>query len=80
MKITQYFTYVSYPQANGQIDVTKRNIFQDLRVHLHKLGKNWVEKIDSALWAYRTTTWTATRETSFILVYGSEAVLPVEIR
>ena len=31
------------------------------------------------LWAYRTTTWTATGETQFSLTYGVAVVIPVEI-
>ena len=33
-----------------------------------------------ALWAYRTTTNTTTKQTLFSLVYGTEVVLPTEIR
>ncbi|XP_073120992.1 uncharacterized protein [Henckelia pumila] len=43
------------------------------------MGKDWVEEIPSVLWAYRTTPHTATQESPFSLVYGSEAILPVEI-
>ncbi|XP_073138059.1 uncharacterized protein [Henckelia pumila] len=46
---------------------------------LHGMGKDWVEEIPSVLWAYRTTPHTATQESPFSLVYGSEAILPVEI-
>ncbi|XP_075507528.1 uncharacterized protein LOC142544357 [Primulina tabacum] len=46
---------------------------------LHGNGKDWVEKLFSVLWAYRTTLRAPTQETHFNLVYGSEAVLPVEI-
>ncbi|XP_073152958.1 uncharacterized protein [Henckelia pumila] len=46
---------------------------------LHGMGKDWVEEIPSVLWAYRTTPHTATQESHFSLVYGSEAILPVEI-
>ncbi|XP_073061891.1 uncharacterized protein [Primulina eburnea] len=79
MKITQSFTYVSYPQANGQIEVVKRIIVQALKTRLQGKGKDWVEELPSVLWAYRTTRQAPTQETSFNLVYGSEAILPVEI-
>ena len=38
------------------------------------------EELPSVLWAYRTMVQTPTRETSFRLAYGSEAIIPVEIR
>ena len=43
-----------------------------------KTYKVWSEYLPFALWGYRTTTCTATGQTPFSLVYGSEAVLPTE--
>ncbi|XP_073304115.1 uncharacterized protein [Primulina huaijiensis] len=80
MKIIHSFTSVAYPQANGQTEVTNRIIVQALKAQLHGKGKDWVEELPSILCAYRTTPRTATRETPYSLVYGSETVLPVEIR
>ena len=40
----------------------------------------WPEELLSILWVYRTTARTPTRETPFQLMYGSEAVIPAEIR
>ena len=40
--------------------------------------KDWSEYLPFALWGYRTTTRTVTGQTSFSLVYGCEAVLPIE--
>ncbi|XP_073035281.1 uncharacterized protein [Primulina eburnea] len=79
MKITQSFTSVAYPQANGQTEVVNRIIVQALKARLQGKGKDWVEELPSVLWAYRTTPRAPTQETPFSLVYGSEAVLPVEI-
>ncbi|XP_075515338.1 uncharacterized protein LOC142549978 [Primulina tabacum] len=79
MKITQSFTSVTYPQANGQTEVVNRIIVQALKTRLQDKGKDWVEKLPSVLWAYRTTPRAPTQETPFNLVYGSEVVLPVEI-
>ncbi|XP_073273264.1 uncharacterized protein [Primulina huaijiensis] len=65
--------------ANGQTEVTNRIIVQALKARLHGKGKDWVEELQSILWAYRTTPRSSTQETPYSLVYGSEAVLPVEI-
>ena len=43
-----------------------------------KTYKDWYEYLPFALWGYRTTMRTATGQTPFLLVYGSEAVLPIE--
>ncbi|XP_073024348.1 uncharacterized protein [Primulina eburnea] len=79
MKITQSFTSVAYPQANGQTEVVNRIIVQALKNRLQGKGKDWVEELPSVLWAYRTTPRVPTQETPFNLLYGSEEVLPVEI-
>jgi hypothetical protein len=42
--------------------------------------KKWVEELPSVLWAVRTTLTTSNKETPSFLVYGSEAILPTELR
>ena len=42
-------------------------------------SRDWSEKLPFALWAYRTSFRTSTGSTPYSLVYGMEAVLPVEI-
>ena len=41
--------------------------------------KDWADKLPYALWGYRTSVRTATGATPYSLVYGMEAVLPVEV-
>ena len=43
-----------------------------------KIYKDQFEYLPFALWGYKTTTHTAIGQTPFSLVYGCEAVLPVE--
>ncbi|KAL0292482.1 UNVERIFIED_CONTAM: hypothetical protein Sradi_6987100 [Sesamum radiatum] len=45
---------------------------------MSKSKRDCHEKIGEALWAYRTTHRTATQATPYSLVYGVEAVLPLE--
>ncbi|KAL2231768.1 UNVERIFIED_CONTAM: Gag-Pol polyprotein [Sesamum indicum] len=78
LKIAQHFTAVANPQANGQTEVTNRTILQHLKTHLESKG-SWVDELPGVLWAYRTTPRTATGETPFCLVYGTEAIIPAEI-
>ena len=42
-------------------------------------SRDWSEKLHFALWVYRTSFCTSTGATPFSLVYGMEAVLPIEI-
>ncbi|XP_042472052.1 uncharacterized protein LOC122054680 [Zingiber officinale] len=43
------------------------------------VGGNWVEELSSNLWVYRTTPRESTGLTPFHLVYGNEAVVPIEV-
>ena len=42
-------------------------------------SRDWSEKLPFALWAYRTSFRTSIGATPYSLVYGMEAVLPIEI-
>ena len=39
----------------------------------------WPDKLLGVLWAYRTKVRTPTSETPFKMVFGTEAVIPVEV-
>ena len=77
--IKQNPTSVAYPQANGQTEVTNRTIVHGLKTRLEASDGNWVDELPSVLWAYRTTPRAGTKDTPFGLVYGTEAVVPVEV-
>ena len=42
-------------------------------------SRDWSEKVPFALWAYHTSFHTSAEATPYSLVYGMEAVLPIEI-
>ncbi|CAJ2629814.1 unnamed protein product [Trifolium pratense] len=75
----QHFTSVEHPQTNGQAEAANKVILRGLRRRLDQNKKKWVEELDNVLWAYRTTPHSTTGETPFRMVYGTEAVIPVEI-
>ncbi|XP_074567100.1 uncharacterized protein LOC141823752 [Curcuma longa] len=79
LSILHICTSVYYPQSNGQTEVVNRELVRGLRVRLDQAGGRWVEELHSVLWAYRTTPREGTGMTPFHLVYGGEAVIPVEI-
>jgi len=47
---------------------------------LKKFGKKWVEELSLVLWSLRTTPSRAMKYTTFFMVYGSEAVLPTDLK
>lgn len=70
---------VKHAETNGQVEVTNRFLIGALKTRLLQYGRSWVDELPSVLLAYRTTERTPTGETSFILTYGAEALLPVEM-
>ncbi|XP_055803484.1 uncharacterized protein LOC129872552 [Solanum dulcamara] len=66
------------PQMNGAVEAANKNIKKILRkiVDGHR---QWHEKLPYALLGYRTTIRTSTGETPYMLVYGSEIVIPAEV-
>ncbi|GKA79707.1 reverse transcriptase domain-containing protein [Tanacetum coccineum] len=68
-----------HPQTNGHTKVTNKAIKRILERSVGYNLKNWSEKLDDALWAFRTAYKTPTGCTPFRLVYGKAYHLPVEI-
>ncbi|XP_070037086.1 uncharacterized protein LOC142166280 [Nicotiana tabacum] len=64
---------------NGQAESTNKVIINNLNKRLEKLKGKWPEVLQGVLWAYRTTAKTSMGETPFSLVYGIEALIPMEI-
>ena len=50
-----------------------------LAKNIQKNGRDWHEQLPYALWAYRTSERTAIAATPYSLVFGDEAVIPLEI-
>jgi len=46
---------------------------------MRSVKRRWIEELLEALWAYRCTLQSSTKETPFSLTYGSDAMLPVEL-
>nr|XP_009801046.1 PREDICTED: uncharacterized protein LOC104246848 [Nicotiana sylvestris] len=68
-----------HPVANGQVESTNKVIINNLKKRLEESKGKWPEVLPGVLWAYRTTSKTSMGETPFSLVYGVEALIPVEI-
>ena len=67
-----------YLQANGLVEAINKFLVTMIKriIRIHKL--NWHTMIFSALSAYQTSAKTSTGFTPFQLVYGLEAILPIE--
>ncbi|GKV20210.1 hypothetical protein SLEP1_g30368 [Rubroshorea leprosula] len=73
------FTSVYHPEANGMVESVNKAILEGIKPRLDQLKTKWVDELNNVLWAYRTTSRTATGETPYNLAFGTEAVIPVEI-
>jgi len=77
--IKQVFASVEHPQTNGQVESANRILLRGLKRRLEKAKGAWAEEVPRIVWAYHTTPQSSTMETPFSLVYGSDAMIPVEI-
>ena len=74
------FASVEHPQTNGQVESTNRVLLRGLKRRLEKAKGTWAEEVPRIVWAYHTMPQSTTGETPFSLVYGSDAMIPIEIQ
>ena len=67
------------PQANGAVEAADKNI-KNILAKMVVTYKDWADKLPFALWSYRTSIRALTEATPYSLVYGSKAVLPIEVK
>ncbi|XP_070030620.1 uncharacterized protein [Nicotiana sylvestris] len=77
-KITHRNSTPYRPKANGTIEAANKNIKKFLRKMIQS-SKQWHEKLPFALLGYRTTMRTSVGATPYLLVYGTEAVIPAQV-
>ena len=68
-----------HPRANGQTEKTNGILCKILTKTIMGTGTDWDIKLFAALWAYRTAYKVTTQSTPFQLVYGTEAIIPIEL-
>ena len=77
-KIKYYKSSPYIPQANRAMEAANKNIKKILSKMI-KTHRDWANKLPFALWGYRTIVRTSMGATPFSLVYGTEAVLSIEV-
>nr|KYP38556.1 Retrovirus-related Pol polyprotein from transposon 412 family [Cajanus cajan] len=77
--IRMMFTPVEHPQSNGQAESANKVVLSGLKKRVEDSGLSWVEELPKVLRSYHTTVHSSTQYTPFNLVYGTDAMILVEL-
>nr|GEX38351.1 reverse transcriptase domain-containing protein [Tanacetum cinerariifolium] len=77
--VTHRLLIAYLPRTSGQVDVTNRGLKRILERTVMENRALWTDKLDDALWAFRTAFKTPIGCTPYRLVYGKSWHLPLEL-
>ncbi|GJU21158.1 reverse transcriptase domain-containing protein [Tanacetum coccineum] len=79
--VTHRLSTAYHPQTSGQVEVSNRGLKRILERTIGENRASWSDKLDDALWAFRTALYTKTPIgcTPYKLVYGKACHLPIEL-
>ncbi|GJZ11395.1 reverse transcriptase domain-containing protein [Tanacetum coccineum] len=77
--VTHRLSTAYHPQTSGQVEVTNHGLKRILERTVGENRASWSDKLDDALWAFRTAYKTPIGCTPYKLVYGKSCHLPVEL-
>nr|GEU82273.1 reverse transcriptase domain-containing protein [Tanacetum cinerariifolium] len=77
--VTHRLATAYHPQTSGQVEVSNRGLERILERTVGENRASWSDKLDDALWAFRTAYKTPIGCTSYKLVYGKACHLPIEL-
>ncbi|GJY32392.1 reverse transcriptase domain-containing protein [Tanacetum coccineum] len=66
--------------GNGAVERGNKSLLRRIKTRLEKGGSTWAEEVANVLWAHRTIKKTSNGKTPFSLTYGTEVVIPAELR
>nr|GEX29054.1 reverse transcriptase domain-containing protein [Tanacetum cinerariifolium] len=78
--VTHRLSTAYHPQTSGQVEVTNRGLKRILKRTVGENRALWSDKLEDALWAFRTAFKTPIGCTPYRLVYGKSCHLPLELK
>nr|GEV05403.1 hypothetical protein [Tanacetum cinerariifolium] len=77
--VTHRLATAYHPQTSGQVKVSNRGLKRILERMVGENRASWSDKLDDALWAFRTAFKTPVGCTPYKLVYGKSCHLSIEL-
>ncbi|GJW54457.1 reverse transcriptase domain-containing protein [Tanacetum coccineum] len=77
--VTHRLSTAYHPQTSGQVEVSNRGLKHILEKTIGENRSSWSNKLDDALWAFRTAFKIPIRCTPYKLMYGKAFHLPIEL-
>ncbi|GKE37840.1 reverse transcriptase domain-containing protein [Tanacetum coccineum] len=77
--VTHRLSTTYHPQTSGQVEVSNRGWKRILERTAGENRASWSDKLDDALWAFRTAFKTPIGCTPYKLLYGKACHLPIEL-
>nr|GEY06039.1 reverse transcriptase domain-containing protein [Tanacetum cinerariifolium] len=77
--VTHRLATAYHPQTSGQVEVSNRGLKRILERTVGENHASWSEKLEDALWAFRTAYKIPIMCTPYKLVYGKSCHLPIEL-
>nr|GEU28699.1 reverse transcriptase domain-containing protein [Tanacetum cinerariifolium] len=77
--VTHRLAITYHPQKTSQVEVSNRGLKRILDRTVRENHASWSDKLDNALWAFRTAFKTPIGCTPYKLVYGKSCHLPIEL-
>ncbi|GKB60543.1 reverse transcriptase domain-containing protein [Tanacetum coccineum] len=77
--VTHRLSTAYHPQTSGQVEVSNRGLKRILERTVGENHASWSDKLEDALWAFRTAFKTPIGCTPYKLVYGKACHLPIEL-
>ncbi|GJS72916.1 retrotransposon protein, putative, ty1-copia subclass [Tanacetum coccineum] len=77
--VTHRLSTAYHPQTSGLFEVLNRGLKRILERTIGENRASWFDKLDDALWAFRTAFKTPIGCTPYKLVYGKACHLPIEL-